>query len=183
VATVDHASSIAIGLQRMRGHRLNCCQRQQLAVPLLLCISSGRHGRSCTWHSLKISSLCALRTSLTMRSTRRAAQSLILEVADALETSGLRKLGYTYINLDDCWAASARNATGHVVGDPTTFPHGMKWLGDSLHAKGFSFGLYTARNIRTCSGKMPGSLHNEVIDATTFASYGADFVKNDDCGV
>ena len=33
------------------------------------------------------------------------------------------------------------------------------------------------------SGKMPGSLHNEGIDADTFASYGADFVKNDDCGV
>lgn len=44
VATVDHASSIAIGLYRMRGHRFNCCQRQQLAVPLLLCISLGRHG-------------------------------------------------------------------------------------------------------------------------------------------
>jgi hypothetical protein len=44
VATVDHASGIAIGLSRMRGHRLNCCQRQHLAVPLLLCISLGRHG-------------------------------------------------------------------------------------------------------------------------------------------
>lgn len=30
---------------------------------------------------------------------------------------------------------------------------------------------------------MPGSLGNEVKDARTFASYGADFLKNDDCGV
>ena len=29
---------------------------------------------------------------------------------------------------------------------------------------------------------MPGSLGNEVKDARTFASYGADFLKNDDCG-
>ena len=42
---------------------------------------------------------------------------------------------------------------------------------------------YTARNNRTCSGKMPGSLGNEAVDAKTFAAMGADFLKNDDCGV
>lgn len=30
---------------------------------------------------------------------------------------------------------------------------------------------------------MPGSLGNEEIDAETFAYYGADYVKNDDCRV
>ena len=41
----------------------------------------------------------------------------------------------------------------------------------------------TARNYRTCSGRMPGSIGNESIDAKTFAAMGAEFVKNDDCGV
>ena len=30
---------------------------------------------------------------------------------------------------------------------------------------------------------MPGSLGKEELDALTFAEYGADFIKNDDCGV
>jgi alpha-galactosidase len=41
----------------------------------------------------------------------------------------------------------------------------------------------TARSTRTCSGMMPGSLGNEMLDAQTFAAMGADFVKNDDCHV
>lgn len=87
-----------------------------------------------------------------------------------------------YVNLDDAWGATSRTSDGRIVGNPTTFPNGMKALGDMLHVKGFKYGLYTSRNVRTCSGRMPGSLGNEEIDAETFASYGADFVKNDDCG-
>ena len=110
-------------------------------------------------------------------------EALIKEVADALVSSGLRDLGYTFVNLDDVWAADQRNATGHIVADPRRFPSGAESLGQHLHARGLRFGLYTARNTRTCSGKMPGSLGHEQLDAATFASYGADFVKNDDCGV
>eukprot|EP00937_MAST-01D_sp_MAST-1D-sp2_P008062 g8062.t1 len=110
-------------------------------------------------------------------------ETLIREVADALKTTGLQAAGYNFINLDDCWGAPQRNASGHVVADPIRFPSGAAALGQYLHALNFSFGLYTARNVRTCSGKMPGSLKNEALDAATFASYGADFLKNDDCGV
>eukprot|EP01050_Picozoa_sp_SAG11_P011482 SAG11_NODE_1217_length_5498_cov_3.519444_3_plen_196_part_00 len=59
----------------------------------------------------------------------------------------------------------------------------MPALAKYLKARGMKLGLYTARNYRTCSGRMPGSLGNEAIDARTFASMGAEFVKNDDCGV
>ncbi len=51
-------------------------------------------------------------------------ETLIKSVAMALETSGLRKLGYKYINLDDFWGANERNATGHMVADPKRFPSG-----------------------------------------------------------
>ena len=110
-------------------------------------------------------------------------EGLIQEVADALVRSGLRDLGYTFVNLDDVWAANQRNATGHIVADPQRFPSGAAALGQYLHTRGLRFGLYTARNNRTCTGKMPGSLGHEQLDAETFASYGADFIKNDDCGV
>jgi hypothetical protein len=43
--------------------------------------------------------------------------------------------------------------------------------------------LDTARANRTCGNQMPASLGNEVQDAHTFAYYGADWLKNDDCRV
>ena len=70
-----------------------------------------------------------------------------------------------------------------MYGDPTSFPSGIRSLSDRLHSMNFSFGLYTSRATRTCSNKMPGSLGNEQIDADTFAAFGADFIKNDDCRV
>jgi alpha-galactosidase len=50
----------------------------------------------------------------------------------------------------------------------------MPALATYLKARGMKLGLYTARNIRTCSGKMPGSLGNEAVDAKTFAAMGAE---------
>ena len=110
-------------------------------------------------------------------------ETLIKQVGEALRSSGLQALGYRFVNLDDEWAAEQRNATGHIAGDPTRFPGGMAALGGWLHARNLSFGLYTSRAARTCSGRMPGSLGHEALDAATFAAYGADFIKNDDCGV
>lgn len=110
-------------------------------------------------------------------------EDIILEIASAIASSGLLNLGYSYINLDDEWGAYSRNETGHIVGDPDRFPSGMASLGDKLHAMGFRYGLYTSRYYRTCTGNMPGSLGQEELDAATFASYGADFLKNDDCSV
>ena len=110
-------------------------------------------------------------------------ETLIKDVALAMHSSGLQRLGYNFVNLDDLWAAPERNATGHIVADPDRFPSGAAALGSWLKLHGFRFGLYTARNTRTCSNQMPGSLGNEVLDAETFASYGASFIKNDDCGV
>ena len=108
-------------------------------------------------------------------------ESLIREVSDAMISTGLTHLGYKYVNIDDCWAAEQRNATGHIVGHPVRFPSGMAALGDWLHGRNLTFGLYTSRATRTCSGQMPGSLGHEVLDAATFAAYGADAIKNDDC--
>jgi alpha-galactosidase len=111
------------------------------------------------------------------------SESILKDVANKMVSLGLRDLGYTYLNIDDGWGMDQRNASGCIVGDPHKFPHGMKAMGDYVHSLNMSYGLYTARNTRTCGGKMPGSLGNEDIDARTFADFGADFVKNDDCGV
>ena len=113
----------------------------------------------------------------------KISEASMKQVAETMVAHGLRDAGYTYLNIDDGWAANDRNSSGCIVADLKKFPQGIRSLGDYVHFLNMSFGLYTARNTRTCSGQMPGSLGHEAIDARTFAEYGADFLKNDDCGV
>jgi alpha-galactosidase len=42
----------------------------------------------------------------------------VLSVADAIISSGMRDLGYEYINLDDCWEAKARDDQGRLRANP-----------------------------------------------------------------
>lgn len=46
-------------------------------------------------------------------------------IADAMVEQGMDTLGYKFVNLDDCWSTTARNATGHLVADPSKFPNGI----------------------------------------------------------
>ena len=64
--------------------------------------------------------------------------------------------------------------------DPETFPSGMKALGDYIHSKGLKFGIYSSAGTHTCEGRA-GSLGNEQIDADTWASWGVDYLKYDNC--
>jgi hypothetical protein len=52
----------------------------------------------------------------------------------------------------------------------------MKALGDYIHAKNLSFAIYTAESTETCGG-YPASANHEALDATTFASWGVDYIK------
>ena len=62
-------------------------------------------------------------------------ETTFLETADILIKTGLAKLGYVYINADDCWIAQNRTKDGKLAADPSRFPHGMKYLADALHGK------------------------------------------------
>ena len=71
----------------------------------------------------------------------------------------------------------ARDPTTHELrADTKRFPSGMKALGDYVHAKGLSFAIYSAESTETCGG-YPASLGYEALDATTFASWGVDYIK------
>jgi alpha-galactosidase len=109
-------------------------------------------------------------------------QADVLANAQALVSSGLAKLGYDYVNLDDCWMAPARAADGQLQADPTRFPDGIAWLAGQLHAMGLKLGVYESFGTTTCQGK-PGSYGHYQQDADTFASWGVDFLKFDYCGV
>ena len=108
-------------------------------------------------------------------------EDMVKAIADLFVSSGLKDAGYQYVNLDDCWAAHDRDANGDYVPDPTRFPHGIKALADYVHAKGLKLGIYTSAGTRTCAGTMPGSLGHEQQDARTFASWGVDYLKYDNC--
>ena len=53
--------------------------------------------------------------------------------ADILAGSRLKKSGYEYIVIDDCWAKRSRDKNGRLVCDEQKFPHGMKYIPDYLH--------------------------------------------------
>ncbi|KAJ8422627.1 hypothetical protein Cgig2_030306 [Carnegiea gigantea] len=108
-------------------------------------------------------------------------EQIIRETADALISTGLSKLGYQYVNIDDCWAEENRDASGSFVPKKSTFPSGIKALADYVHSKGLKLGIYSDAGHKTCSEKMPGSLGHEEHDAKTFAEWGIDYLKYDNC--
>lgn len=108
-------------------------------------------------------------------------EKVIRESADALISTGLDKLGYKYVNIDDCWAEQTRNKEGYLVANRTTFPSGIRALADYVHRKGLKLGIYSDAGEYTCSHRMPGSLGNEEKDARTFAEWHIDYLKYDNC--
>ena len=79
----------------------------------------------------------------------------------------------------DCWQVS-RDSTGRIVADPVAFPQGMAALADYVHSLGLKFGLYSDAGNYTCQLR-PGGLGHEVIDAQTYAEWGVDYLKYDNC--
>jgi len=105
--------------------------------------------------------------------------ALIRSVADAMATNGMQAAGYTYVNLDDCWQ-SARDTNGVIRADPKRFPGGIQELADYVHARGLKLGLYSCRGTQTCQ-RAPGSHGYEALDARTYAAWGVDYLKYDNC--
>jgi Alpha galactosidase A/Alpha galactosidase C-terminal beta sandwich domain len=78
--------------------------------------------------------------------------------ARAMRDSGLQKLGYTYINLDDFWYQCPGpqgpnvDSYGRWVTDPSRFPprgdtNGIKVVADYMHSMGMKFGIYVTPGI------------------------------------
>ena len=111
----------------------------------------------------------------------------IQEIADAMVNSGLKDAGYIYLNLDDNWMDTKRDAQGNLQNNPKTFPSGMKAIADYVHSKGLKFGLYGDRGKRTCHHynsnwqSESGSNGHEEQDAKKLAEWGVDYWKYDNC--
>src|SRR3954471_3048712 len=108
------------------------------------------------------------------------SEQLIKQTADFFVSSGMKAAGYDYVNIDDCWMTHSRDADGRLVPDPVKFPDGIKGTADYVHSLGLKLGIYEDAGTSTCAG-YPGSLGHETQDARSFASWGVDYLKYDNC--
>lgn len=106
-------------------------------------------------------------------------ETVIMNMADAMVSSGMKEAGYEYIIIDDCWQVG-RDSSGKIVADPIKFPGGIKKLSDYIHSKGLKFGIYSDAGTHTCAGR-PGSKGFEKEDAESYASWNVDYLKYDWC--
>lgn len=107
-------------------------------------------------------------------------EDIIIQMSEAIKKSGLKDVGYEYVNVDDCWMSSIRDDNGRLQGDLTTFPSGIKALVEKVNACGLKFGIYASNGTFTCEG-LPSCLYNEKKDAETFAEWGVEYFKYDFC--
>lgn len=99
-------------------------------------------------------------------------------VADQFVARGLKDAGYTYVNLDDGWQGT-RDGSGNIQANPDKFSD-IAATAAYVHSKGLKFGIYANPSATSCAGAI-GSVQHEAQDATTFASWGVDFMKYDWC--
>jgi len=107
-------------------------------------------------------------------------EALTKQMADAMVTLGLDKLGYQYLVLDDgCYKNEREN--GRLVSDREKFPSGFKALADFVHARGLKFGMYNDIGVRLCSSAYVGTCGHEKDDAKSYIEWDVDFLKVDNC--
>ncbi|KAG7009840.1 alpha-galactosidase [Physcia stellaris] len=104
------------------------------------------------------------------------SEELLLGTAQKIVDYGLRDLGYYYVILDDCWSAG-RTENGTLLANSTKFPNCMKHVGDQLHIRQLK-PMTTGHHVQIF---IAASLGHEKQDAMTFASWGVDYLKYDNC--
>ncbi|KAF1850408.1 carbohydrate-binding module family 35 protein [Cucurbitaria berberidis CBS 394.84] len=110
------------------------------------------------------------------------SEEKIKQSAQGLIKLGLDKVGYKFVTVDCGWPSRDRDADGKLQWNATLFPSGGKALGDFIHGLGLDFGLYSGAGYLQCgSTDLPASLGFEQVDAKSFAEWGGDSLKYDNC--
>ncbi len=100
--------------------------------------------------------------------------------ARAMRDSGLQKLGYTYVNVDDFWyqcpGPEGPNVDSHGrwVTDPSRFPperdgNGIKVVADYVHGMGMKFGIYVTPGISSQAVRKKSSIEGTQYTAAQIA--------------
>ncbi|KAJ6035612.1 hypothetical protein N7499_002738 [Penicillium canescens] len=108
-------------------------------------------------------------------------QTIIENTASLLVSTGLRDAGYNYLIMDEGWQAMTRDEDGRQQPNTTRFPKGIAAIADFVHSKGLKVGIYSDAGIYDCAF-YPGSWGYEELDAATYAAWGIDYLKYDNCG-
>jgi alpha-galactosidase len=107
----------------------------------------------------------------------KVTETDVRAAADALVASGMRDAGYVFVNIDDTWEGK-RDPQG-IIHANEKFPN-MKALADYVHSKGLKLEIYSSPGPKTCAG-YEGSYGHEEQDAQTYADWGVDYLKYDQC--
>jgi alpha-galactosidase len=83
--------------------------------------------------------------------------------------------------MDDYWGhPQGLDSNGRLRADPNKFPEGIQGVVGKIHSLGLKAGIYSSASVETCGG-YAASLGHEEIDAETFAQWGIDYLKYDNC--
>ena len=110
--------------------------------------------------------------------------------ADAMVKTGLKDVGYQYINIDDgFW--EGRGKDGQLIINRKRFPNGMRAVADYIHKLGLKAGMYSDAGDNACGsqdgtrayGVGIGLAGYEAQDIKTYLQdWDYDFIKVDYCG-
>jgi uncharacterized repeat protein (TIGR01451 family) len=165
-----------------------------VAVPLVaIAIGSGAPAASASDNGLALTPPLGWSSWSFIRRTPTA--DAIKAQADAMVSSGLAKVGYQYVNLDDFWyrCPGSRgpdvDSFGRWVTDPIKFPpggpdgaqqtDGIQVLADSIHGKGLKFGLYVTPGISQQAVALNTPIEGTPYHAADIATTAAE--KNYNC--
>jgi alpha-galactosidase len=98
-------------------------------------------------------------------------------IVEAMVSSGMQAAGYQYVNLDIGWQGE-RSATGERIFDADRLPGGIQALSEWIHAREFSFGIYS--HIQDCDENAGGEGF-EAMDVADYVNWGVDYIKYVNC--
>jgi hypothetical protein len=123
---------------------------------------------------------------------------IVMAQARAMVSTGMRKAGYEYVNIDEGWWLGARDSQGNIVVDRKAWPAlaSGERAGDMSNIVRFIHGLGLKAGIYTDAGKSGCSMYPDLgpkyfhtgseghyeQDFLQFAKWGFDYVKVDWCG-
>lgn len=118
------------------------------------------------------------------------SDKIIENQADAMVKTGLKDVGYQYINIDDgFW--EGRGKDGQLIINRKRFPNGMRAVADYIHKLGLKAGMYSDAGDNACGsqdgtrayGVGIGLAGYEAQDIKTYLQdWDYDFIKVDYCG-
>ena len=151
--------------------------------PLTVRVSNSRGTAEATIE-LRVGDLLALTPPMGWNSWNvfrdQVSADLVVGIAEAMVTTGMRDLGYQYVNIDDHWHAGSREPDGTPAADPVRFPDGIAAVAERVHELGLKLGIYSDAAELTCGGCFGGYRYEE-LDARTYAAWGVDLLKYDYC--